>query len=243
MKVVIGKYKNWFGPYQLAETLCFWAKTSPGKSSPYPEWVYNFGDWLAHGKVMQDDSKFDDDRHITFLYKFLTWVDKKRNRKQTIRIDRWDTWSMDHTLALIITPMLKQLRDTTHGYHEIDPEDGPENLRVVERQDYDTQMDLFDIPKIDYERSVGELRWEYALNEMIFAFEKLSSDDWESEFYSGSHDLRTTKKVSETGEVIYELTTGPNDTFKVDYERLEKVNARINNGLRLFGKYYRGLWD
>ena len=26
MKVKIGPYKNWFGPYQLAELLCFWAK-------------------------------------------------------------------------------------------------------------------------------------------------------------------------------------------------------------------------
>lgn len=243
MKVVIGKYKNWYGPYQLAEILCFWAKIKSGKSTQYPKWVHKFGDWLAHGNLRQDDSKFDDDRPNTFLYRFLIWADKKRNRKQTIRIDRWDTWSMYSTLALIIAPMLKQLRDTTHGYHEIDPNDGPENLRVTERQEYDVQLDLFDIPKIDEERSIGELRWEFVLNEMIYAFEKLSTDDWESEFYSGNHDLKTIRKVSETSEVYYEFTKGPNDTFKVDYAGLEKVNARINNGLRLFGKYYRGLWD
>lgn len=243
MKVIIGKYKDWFGPYQLAEALCFWAKKEPGSYPGYPEWVYNFGDWLAHGNVKHDDTKFEDDRPVTFLFKFLTWVDKKKKRKLKIHIDRWDTWSMDHTLALVITPMLKQLKDTTHGYHEIDPEDGPANLIVTERQDHDSQLDLFDFLKVDNERSVGGLRWEYVLNEMIFAFEKLSSDDWESEFYSGNHDFRSIKNVDDKGNVTYELTTGPYDTFKIDYEGLEKVNARINNGLRLFGKYYRGLWD
>ena len=33
-----------------------------------------------------------------------------------IKIDPWDTWSMDHTLAYIIHPMLVQLKDTQHGY-------------------------------------------------------------------------------------------------------------------------------
>jgi len=28
-----------------------------------------------------------------------------------------------------------------------------------------------------------------------------------------------------------------------DYEGINKVNERINNGLRLFGKYFRSLWD
>ncbi len=26
MKIYIGPYKNWVGPYQIAEALCFWAK-------------------------------------------------------------------------------------------------------------------------------------------------------------------------------------------------------------------------
>lgn len=242
MKVIIGKYKDWFGPYQLAEALCFWARKDD-TLRPFPDWVHNFGEWLAHGKVLHDENQYNDELPETTLYKFLLWVDKKRKRKQVIHIDRWDTWSMDHTLALIIAPMLKQLRDTTHGYHEIDPDDGPENLRVVERQDYDYQLDLFDYPKIDNERSIGELRWEFVLNEMIFAFEKLASEDWEAEFYSGNIDLKSIKRVSDTGVVTYEIVSGPKDTFRVDHQGLAKVNARINNGLRLFGKYYRGLWD
>lgn len=33
-----------------------------------------------------------------------------------IVIHSWDTWNMDQTLALIIHPMLVQLKKTTHGY-------------------------------------------------------------------------------------------------------------------------------
>lgn len=39
-----------------------------------------------------------------------------KERKVDIHIDNYDTWSMDHTLSLIIVPMLIQLRDTNHGY-------------------------------------------------------------------------------------------------------------------------------
>lgn len=31
-----------------------------------------------------------------------------KERKISIRIDPWDVWNMDHTLALIIVPMLKK---------------------------------------------------------------------------------------------------------------------------------------
>jgi hypothetical protein len=36
---------------------------------------------------------------------------------------------------------------------------------------------------------------------------------------------------------------GPNHTYVCDYEGIRKVYERIDNGLRLFGKYYRNLWD
>lgn len=238
MKVHIGPYKNWYGPYQLAETICFWAK----KDDKFPEWVHTFGEWLAHGNVENDESDLFStykNRTNTLLYKFLIWIDSKKKRKISIRIDKWDTWSMDSSLAYIVLPMLKQLRDTTHGYQLVDMEDVPENLRCTERNDYDAQMDLFDFPKVDFEPSIGELRWNWILNEMIFAFEKLTTDDWESEFYSGDHDLVWTKEK----DGYWTMGKGPNDTFKIDREGLDKCSKRIDNGLRLFGKYYRGLWD
>jgi hypothetical protein len=46
-----------------------------------------------------------------------------------IKIDKWDTWSMDHTLSPIILPMLKQLKEVKHGAPNVEDEDVPEHLR------------------------------------------------------------------------------------------------------------------
>ena len=41
------------------------------------------------------------------------WEDPKTGeRKVSIRIDRWDTYDMDQTLAMLIVPMLKQLNES-----------------------------------------------------------------------------------------------------------------------------------
>ena len=37
-------------------------------------------------------------------------------QKVSVHIDPYDTWNMDETLAHIILPMLKQLKETKHGY-------------------------------------------------------------------------------------------------------------------------------
>ena len=42
--------------------------------------------------------------------------DEREKAGTQIVIHSWDTWDMDHTLALIIHPMLVQLKETKHGY-------------------------------------------------------------------------------------------------------------------------------
>lgn len=103
MKVKIGKYKDWLGPYQLAEKLCFWAKpvTDEYGLKDKPEWVHKFGEWLAHGSIEREEEirvgertkLFGDDRPKTWLYKFLLWIDKnRRERKIEVHIDE-DDWN------------------------------------------------------------------------------------------------------------------------------------------------------
>jgi hypothetical protein len=41
----------------------------------------------------------------------------------------------------------------------------------------------------------------------------------------------------------YQMKHGPNDTYQCDYEGMRVVEARIQNGFRLFGKYFQALWD
>jgi hypothetical protein len=48
-----------------------------------------------------------------WLYKLFGYSPEQRVK---IKIHKWDTWSMDHTLAPIILPMLVQLKATNHGY-------------------------------------------------------------------------------------------------------------------------------
>lgn len=145
MKVYIGPYKGWLGPYQLAEKICFWARPTIGEygeeiKAPIVE---KLGDWLAKSDRLCD---------------FLEWVDKRNPRSIYVRIDEYDTWDMDYTLAYIILPMLKKLRQNIHGSPIVDNEDVPPELHKVDS----------DILHVDEN---FHKRWEWVLDEMIFAFE------------------------------------------------------------------------
>lgn len=234
MKVRIGPYRNWFGPYQLAEFILFWMDKYEDKR------VHKFGDWLAHGSTKRtDESLFRDDRPNTWLYTFLLWVDKvKPKRKVKVHIDRWDTWSMDGTLSMIILPMLKQLHSSKQGAPYTDDEDVPEDLRSTsapaKENEWDTDANHFK-------------RWDWVMDELVWTFEQLHPDnDWEKQYQSGKIEFMSipSKETSADGEPLtYQLVKHPSDTYECDYDGIEAHNKRIKNGLRLFGKYYQNLWD
>ena len=86
-----------------------------------------------------------------------------------VHIDKYDTWSMDHTLAPIILPMLLQLKETKNGAPLVDDEDVPEELKSTsaptKENDWDTDDNWFK-------------RWDWVLDEMIYAFDcKANKDD------------------------------------------------------------------
>lgn len=240
MKVYIGPHKNWFGPYQLADVLCWWTKSE--KDGSKPKWVHHFGEWLAYGSV-EPESKpgdpprrmFNDHRTETLLHRFLLWVNSKKKRKISVRIDRWDVWSADHTLAYIILPLLKQLKVKKMGGPFVDDEDVPEQLRSTaappKKDEGDTDDNHFK-------------RWDYVLDQMIFAFENKLDDSWEDKFCAGEDDLRSEVcEWDENGEPkMHKIVQGPNHTFKIDLEGMKEYQGRISNGFRLFGKYYESLW-
>ena len=234
MKVKLRKPISWFGPYQLADALCFWTKKEKDEigMDREPDWVYDFGTWLAGEK------------NDTWLTKFLQWYDKVRRKfpwnQDVIVIDYWDTWSMDYSLSPIILPMLKQLKATTHGAPNVDDDDVPEELKSTtappKENKYDTDGNHFK-------------RWDYVLDEMIFAFECKVDDSWQDQFRSGEIDHtwipidKDGKEVPKGEHTYYQMGQGPKHTYKCDYDGMEKVQKRISNGFRLFGKYYEGLWD
>ena len=161
----------------------------------------------------------------------------RKNKAEKIVIHNYDTWSMDHTLAHIIVPMLKQLREVKHGAPFVDNEDVPDDLRASDE-------DLHTYSKNGETDDLFFDRWNYVMDEMIFAFQS-KLEDWEDQFYSGEHDYKFIEIPDTKHDKAnkYTMEYGPNNTFKIDIEGRKVYQDRINIGFRLFGKYYEGLWD
>lgn len=158
---------------------------------------------------------------------------RHRKRKIYVRIDRYDTWSMDHTLALIILPMLKQLKATKHGAPWVDDEDVPEHLRSTSAPPKKNEWDTDDN---------HVKRWDWVLDEMIHTFECEVDENWEDQFHTGDHDTVWLEENVE-GKKFYKMEKGPNDTHVFHKETYDEAWKRRNNSMRLFGKYYHALWD
>lgn len=94
----------------------------------------------------------------------------RKNRSVKVEIQEHDVWSLDHTLALIIHPCLEQLKKVKHGSPKVDWEDVPRELRPSDDE-------------LHHYNHTGETdpnwhaRWEYILDEMIYAFGEKSKDE------------------------------------------------------------------
>jgi len=173
--------------------------------------VYKFGCWLAD---------------IKWLVNFCQWIYDRKKRKVKVHIHNYDVWNLDNTLAHIILPALIKLRDAKAGSPFIDGEDVPEELRCGENMD-------------EYADENFHKRWEYVLNEMIFAFEK-HLVQWEDEFWKTAPKLDLKEYPEDEGQLVTPVRWEVEG--ECDWEGLKKVENRIQNGFRLFGKYYQTLW-
>jgi len=223
VKVYRSNYRHhWVSPYTILKVICFWEKDDSV--------FYNHEDKPGH--------KYD--KLVNFLNPFcVAWqkfLDFVHPEIKYVKIDRWDTWSMDHTLADIILPMLKQLQAIKHGGPFVADEDVPDELKSTsappKENEWDTDDNHFK-------------RWDWILDEMIFAFECKTDDSWQDKFRSGEHDIKSVAcEWDENGKPkMYKMEKGPKDTYECDYDGIELVQKRITNGFRLFGKYYENLWD
>ena len=204
MKVEIGPYRSWIGPYQLADMIPFISEETSEK----------IGHWLSE----------------TWVNNLCNWIDSKKERKVKIRIDKYDTWNMDYTLALIILPMLKQLQETKHGSQLVDEEDVPPHMRHSNAKEGEYGNDNW----IHY-------KWEWVLKELIWTFEQLVDNDWENQYTIEEGELDFDDYPEDEGKDITPVRW--KKEYKIDYDGLRAHQERITNGLRLFGKYYQGLWD
>ncbi len=202
MKVYLSKYRyHWISPYTVLEKVFFWREIE------YDEPIIDkWSDRLA--PICQG------------IQKVLDFIHPKINY---VKIDRWDTWSMDYTLSHIVVPMLKQLKETKHGAPFVDDEDVPEELKStsapLKESDYDTDENHFK-------------RWDWVLDEMLWSFEQNLDTNSEEKFFDHTE---WDEKEKDFGKNLHKI--------KIDQEGLKIHQDRKKNGFRLFGKYYQGLWD
>jgi hypothetical protein len=213
MKIYKSNYRDhWISPYTVLERVLWW---KDWKHIEYDEvWVQRWVDRLEPiSKALQ---------------RVLDWIHPEVNY---IKIDQWDTWNMDSTLAPIILPMLVQLQRTKHGSPYVDDVDVPYHLKSVNAKIQKNETDI---------DSNHHARWDYVLGEMIWAFEQLQPDcDWERLYETGQCDYVWEKRA----DGMSEMKTGPNHTFEINFVGREIHEERIQRGTTLFGKYYRALWD
>ena len=161
------------------------------------------------------------------------------NRIKYVKIDHSDVWNLDTTLSLIIEPALKLLKERKHGAPAVDDEDVPDHLKSTSAP---PKKDEYDVDELFFDR------WNYVMDEMIFAFECLNTD-WENQFHSGNVDWNFVPIDKDGNEVepgsskLSKIEYGVNHTHVFDHEGHEAMLNRIKNGLRLFSKYYMALWD
>lgn len=216
MKINIGPYINWIGPFQIAEKLLFWMDKED-------ERVYQFGKWL-----------WDDERD-SLLHKACIWLESKRKRKIKIHIDEYDTWSMDHTLALIIVPMLKQLKETKHGIPQLD---------VLNYQSgYCWPQQCFDF-YIEGDKPVfntAEKEWDEILDRMIWAFEQIILEDTDEQFWIVKPVLDLNDYPEDDGKNFSPVRWKVEGVY--DHDGAKIYYEKMQDGFELFGKYFRNLWD
>lgn len=135
------------------------------------------------------------------------------DREVVIHINEYDSWNVDHTLALIALPLIKQLKETQHGAPFVENVDVPVYLRCPS----------------SFDRSNGDVdekhyaRWDYVLDEIIHALETIVDDSWDDQFF-------------------YDDESNPSG-FGFHKEAYAEAHERRQKGFELFGKYFQSLWD
>ena len=164
-----------------------------------------------------------------------------KERKVEVKVEKWDTYSMDHTAALIILPLLLQLKQTKHGV--------PSEL--VARTGGDTDNNYcFDFIQEDENVVFDKLceQWDEILDKMIWSFQQLVDESYDSKYHHGHMKLgwkpvEITNPTTGVVETMHEMVDENPGEHWYDHVGHALHEDRIQEGLELFGKYYRNLWD
>ena len=194
--------------------------------SNYMDKKYGRVDWPETYTLFETSLEKIENSLQWFYNNTINRILDNRERKKIVRIDNYDTWSMDHTLSMIVVPLLKKLKSEKHGYPITDPDDAP---HIGKGTDVDQGSS----------DSLAEARWDWILSEMIWAWEQLLEDE---EFASSHYyDKYADDEVVEDSGFISEQLR--REIGKFNREKYKAYEDRKQNGYRLFGKYLQSLWD
>jgi len=222
MKVKLGPYRKFYSSRDFNEVYYKLKRLKPSWEVSASEL-----DWMD--KVFE---KFCD-----YIDVLLTPINKIAYRDRTIkvRIDDYDAWNADHTLALIVYPLLQKLKETKQGTPSVVLKDLPKSF-VYEKTANDVKGFTY-----------SETAWDYILDEMIWAFKQIVEEyEEENQFIENPEQLNFIFTPLENGcsSLTFDNLKDPNKPpYSRDVEGIKAYQDRIDNGLKLFGKYFRALWD
>lgn len=193
MFVFLGKYSDQFNIYSVS---CIIAKLSGINESKIPDAFYNF---LSSGFDTSSD-------HETVFTKTINYIGAKLHTKpiKIVHVTDRDLWSADNLMATVIVQVLKKYRATARqGAPFVRLFDVPDHLLPETLVEFENQLD-------GDENTKFFKRWDYVLDEMIYAFE----------FITKNHDF---------------IEDHIDDTYLSTIQNRE----RCNNGLMLFARYFQ----
>lgn len=170
----------------------------------------------------------------------------KDKRKIKIKIHNYDAWNADATMTMIILPLLKNVRDQKGGAPGTDDEDAPEQFRSTSapprKEEWHTDKNWFK-------------RWNWILDELVWTFGELHRN-YDEDYYSSMQNKLThiwveTDESNETSNRntprFYKKLKLTKKLREIYGDNLLTVarqhhSNKVQNGLRLFGKYYCALW-
>lgn len=164
-------------------------------------------------------------------------------RKVDVALIGSDVWSFDHTLAYIILPGLLMIKESKLGI--------PGEFAQVGGEDWVDQLS-FDFYKdtADEMFEVACKRWEEVLDKMIWSFQQIVEDEYHDKYYYGKpeygfeeNDEQMVNPLTNKKEKLYTMVDKNPDEHWFDIAGLTEHQNRIQEGLELFGKHYRSLWN
>ena len=153
-------------------------------------------------------------------------------KKCDVQVEYGDDWSADFTIATMVLPLLKKVKESKQGAPLVEDDDVPEHLRSTsappKENEWDTDANYFK-------------RWDYVLDEILFAMQEIANDNENEPPYHtkvGTMEFGEIDKKTGTGPILFEGWESTPESKAAN----KAYHDRIQNGCVLFGTYFQSLW-